>query len=372
MNILQGNALPSPDLVDGVNTTIWSIAREQVAIGHDVGVMIGEPFPAARVIADHYGLRLHVAKPTLRNYAEAFRRALTTKPDVVHLHSTFTPRLVIAAELARQAGVPVVTTPHGGLRPYMLGHGSGGQAAYARTIERRRFKQSAAITALLPAEMRDIRSFVPDFSGPLLQVPSPVEGIASPPTERHRGQGPVIFLGRLAMHGKGLDRFLEIARRMSSVPFEIYGEGPDRDELDRRRPPNVTIHPPVYGEHKAATLARAGLYLQVSRWEAFGISVGEAMLAGLPCAISDTIDLAPVFAEHDLGLLLPPDPAEAAEALAGVLADRERLSSWADAAGTYARRHFSNRAVASGYLQAYQLVTALAHENVGGAHGKRS
>lgn len=361
MRILHANALESPDLVDGVNAAIWTAAREQAAMGHDVGLVLGDPTREAWAFAERHGVQLHVMGPTLRRYAQDLRRALAQPPDVVHLHSTFAPRLAIATELAGRACVPIVATPHGGLRPHLRGDGSWRQGVYARLVERRRLRRAAVVTALLPAEAEDLHGFLLQYAGRIAMVHSPVDPPGGTLTTRDTplGTGPMVFLGRLDIHIKGIDHLLDIARRMPTTAFELYGEGPDRERLVRSHPPNVSILEPAFRADKAQVLARAGLYLQTSRFEAFGISVGEAMLAGLPCAISETMDLAPLFTEHHLGMVLPTDADEAADALTAALADRPQLRTWAETAAAYAEQHFTSEAVASGYVDAYRTAQHL-------------
>ena len=98
------------------------------------------------------------------------------------------------------------------------------------------------------------------------------------------------------------------------------------------------------------------MYIQTSRWEGFPISIAEAMYLGSPCAVSDTIDLAKLFADEDLGLVLPSNPKEAALSLSEVLAHPASLLRWSQRARSFAHRHFNPSAVASDYVDLYQEV----------------
>lgn len=115
------------------------------------------------------------------------------------------------------------------------------------------------------------------------------------------------------------------------------------------------MHEPVFGPAKQDVLAGACLYLQTSRWDALGISLCEAMLAGVPCAISATMDLAPAVTADDLGLVLPNEPGEAAAVIEAALADDDQLQARTVRAQRYAER-FRTPDVAASLLTVYDAV----------------
>lgn len=357
MRILHSSALSSPHQIDGVNAVVWGIAVEQAKAGHDVAVVLGAPTKDARELADRYRLTLAEFPPHLRRFPTRLRQVLATwQPQVVHLHSVFTPRLAIAAGLLRRAHIPYVATPHGGLAQRVLARNHQRKLLYAALVERRRLAGAAALTAVVDAEVDDIRSFVPRYRGPIEVIGNPVSPRPAADVSSPAVDGPVVFLGRLAIEVKGLDRLLAIARRLPEVDFRIYGDGPDRDVLAREAPQNVSICDPVFGAAKAAALVEARLYLQPSRWDALPMSVVEAMMAGVPCGLSEDLHLASVLRAQDLGLILPSDSDEAASLLRSALIDTEQLAAWGAAGRRYAEAHFSAPRVAAAYLELYQRV----------------
>lgn len=82
---------------------------------------------------------------------------------------------------------------------------------------------------------------------------------------------------------KGIDLFLAAARRMPDVEFQIVGVSPDfAAELRNEEtvPDNVTLSPPRPRRDLPGMYQDTAVYAQLSRVEAFGLVVGEAMLSG--------------------------------------------------------------------------------------------
>ena len=158
----------------------------------------------------------------------------------------------------------------------------------------------------------------------------------------HSG-GPVLTaVGRLT-HQKGFDLLIEafarIADRHPDWSLRIWGEGPDRGQLeaqvaaaglaDRIELPGVTAQPGEWIETSDA-------FVLSSRFEGWGLVLGEAMAAGLP-----SVSFACPFGPEDMitdgvdGLLARDgDVADLAACLSRIMGDadlRDRLSAAAKA-----------------------------------------
>jgi glycosyltransferase involved in cell wall biosynthesis len=362
MRILHSSALASPYWIEGVNAVLWSIAAQQARAGHEVAVVVGSPTDDARAFAHDHGLTLTEVPPGLRAFRTSLRQALRSwRPEVAHLHSVFTPRLAIAAGLLHRARIPYVATPHGGLAPRVLARNRVKKRLYSTVVERRRLGNAAALTAVVDAEVAEIRAFVPRFRGPIEVIGNPVA--VRPPGDTRSPDGPVVFLGRLVTEVKGLDRLLDVARRLPAVQFRIYGDGPDRAELARQLPTNVSLLEPVFGADKDAVLDTAGLYVQPSRWDALPMSLIEAMAAGVPCAVSSDLHLASAFRAEGLGLVLPSDLDEAAGLLGKALGDEAQLARWSTSGRAYAEARFGAPRIGTAYLGLYERVIGDAEAN---------
>ena len=365
MRIWHVGSAASPQRVCGVNNTVWLLASEQALLGHQVCLIGGDgEDSAARSVAERTGLQFRVVPAKRWNYdVGALERLLATEPpDIVHMHSVFIPRQVaLARELVRR-NIPYAIAPHGGLSPYVLQRGWLKKWIYIVLAERSRFLAAAAIVALTPGESREIERFIPSYPGIIRQIFNPMSAAALD-NQQWRGyqQNPpkVVFLGRFAVFHKGLDLLVEVARCLNSVEFHLYGTEDFRtrswfNRLRKSLPQNVWFHKPVFGADKTQILTNATLYIQFSRWEGFPLSVAEALYLGLPCAISDCLNIAEIFRQTDLGLVLPHQPKAAANVLATLLNQPEQLRIWSAKGRAFARTAFSPKTIAAAYLKLYE------------------
>jgi glycosyltransferase involved in cell wall biosynthesis len=78
----------------------------------------------------------------------------------------------------------------------------------------------------------------------------------------------------------------------------------------------------------AAWLRRADVFVHPARWEGFGLSVLEAMLAGVPVVASNVSSLPELVADGETGFLVrPDDPSSLALGVARALEDAGRLGA---------------------------------------------
>ncbi len=362
MRIWHSRAFWSPNKVDGVNSLIYSVAREQVELGHDVFLVIdNSPDEAAQRFARETGVRfLQLPGGWLSQISKLSKALREGPPDIVHMHSVFIPHQAIFCRMLRSRSIPFVITPSGGLSPYILARSRWKKVPYCRFIERPRFHKAAGISVVTSRETDEVLSFVPGFERPIRCIPNAVE---LGPSEGYDWCPPtlpkVTYLGRFDIVHKGLDLLLELARRSPHIEFHLYGPDDQASrnvsgELAKSSSSNVSFHSPVYGAEKAKVLANSTLYIQMSRWEAFGISIAEAMYLGLPCAVASSAHISSLLDEHGLGLVLPPDLAAATEALHNAISDLAQLEMWSSKAKQFAHSNFHPRAVALGFVEFYQ------------------
>jgi glycosyltransferase involved in cell wall biosynthesis len=136
---------------------------------------------------------------------------------------------------------------------------------------------------------------------------------------------------------KGHRAFVEAARELPDVEFVLAG-GWEGDAIERLRalaPENVTFTGYLSDEDLDAEFRRAGVYVQASWHEGFGLAVAEAMLAACVPVVTDAGALPEVVGET--GVTIP--AVDAGDIAAGV---REAIALWPER-GRAARRRVLER-----------------------------
>jgi glycosyltransferase involved in cell wall biosynthesis len=370
MQIWHVGASSSLQTVDGCNNTIWSLAKEQAALGHDVTLLLDDlPGPTAQAIADTPRLKLlHLPSQGWRYDSAALLKLLQLQPpEIVHFHSIFIPKQASLAKQLQQFGIPYVITPHARVLSRWFGRSCIKKYFYNWLIEKARFRGAAAITAATLREEAEIQEFIPGYQGKIYSLLNPVDTstLSRASWEGNTQAMQLVYLGRFDVLVKGLDRLIEMARLLPQAEIHLYGtEDPKTkswlDRLKKDLPANVYFHAPVFGAEKIQVLKKATFYIQMSRQEMFGMSIAEAMCVGTPCAIAETLNIAELFQRHDLGLVLPASLEQSAIVLSNALQSEARLQEWSQRAKRFAQTHFEASAIAANCLQLYKQV--LHHE----------
>ncbi len=333
-----------------------------------------EPLAAAPEGTEYDGVRVRyfpLAWP--RRYwrasglAAAIERALPSA-DLVHVHGLWNMTGSAAVARARSAGRPYVVSPRGMLQPAaMRRHRVLKTAAYWAS-ERAHLSGAAFLHATSHLEQQQIakygRSVVTIANGvaPVAVSADVLEGVR----ERSRidaGDEVVLCLGRLHPI-KRLDLLaaaFDIVHR-ARPRARLVIAGPDEDGYRARVEPLFT---PVAAatrwlgavdrETVAALFAASRTLVQCSDSESFGMSVAEALAAGLPVVVTNETPW-PQVAALELGYSVAQEPAAIARRI------RESLARPADGCAmgargrAWARETFGWDAIGRSMRDAYQGV----------------
>jgi phosphatidylinositol alpha-mannosyltransferase len=316
------------DRPGGVQVHVRQLARSLEDRGHDVLVLApasaatSAPPPVrlvGRTVAVPYGGTVAPICFSRRSFRRVRRLIEVFEPDVVHVHEPLTPSTSMLAIFAATA--PVVATFHAFAERSRLMEL---MAPVLRTVHRR----VAAPVAVSRAAARFLARAVP---GDAEVVPNGLD------VERFSHPGPPpegLPTGRLVLWVHRLDpqkgfptalrAFARLAAELDDVQLVVVGDGRDRDAVGllsdrvRRR---VVMLGAVPNDDLPGFLAAADVFVAPAvGQESFGISLVEAMAAGLPVVASDIPGYDEVVDHEVDGLLVPPrDPNALAAALRRVL-----------------------------------------------------
>ena len=233
---------------------------------------------------------------------QVMRRAIrASRPDVVLAFMVETNVLTILATLGLRVPVVVEEHIHSSWPPLPR------QWRLLRLVT---YPMASSVVALTPSALatlglaRGRRGRV--IPNPVMPAPTGSADPADPPV--------IVAMGRLVPQ-KGfdmlLDAFVKVAGRHDRWNLEIWGEGPDREALERRRDAlglagRVTF--PGRTQAPYDVLRRGSFFVMSSRREGFPTVLGEAMACGVP-AVSFDCPSGPreLIRDGVDGLLIPPN-----------------------------------------------------------------
>lgn len=278
--------------------------------------------------------------------------------QLFHCHGVFSPIHNLVARL----GKPYAAIPHGGWNTNVFeGRNRLAKKVWVAMSEKRFWSNAQFVCATSPGE----KTTLEELPG-VVRVELAPNGVEIPPPESLSPcKGDWVYIGRLAIDYKGMDRMIRayaICRSKGVNPPKLILGGPDFQggkailekmisELGLEK--HVEFVGPVNGPaEKAALLRRASLFLHTSRSEAFPLAILEAMAHGVPVLVTPGTNFADMVNQNGLGYGTGDSDEEIAAAMASVKIED------APAMGLRARRLVENEytwdRTARRLLQAYK------------------
>jgi glycosyltransferase involved in cell wall biosynthesis len=255
-------------------------------------------------------------------------RARLEGSDLLVVHAGLRPHTAFAAREALRVGIPYIVSAHGIYLEGAVARNLVAKRLAMVAFERAYLQRAAAIHVYFEEEARDLRAI--GIDRPLI-IRAP--GVSVPAGFRWDGgtSGRLLWLGRFDRYQKGLDLLLEAVALMSTSERPLlHLVGPDwrgnkSTVLGHCRELGlgdwVTVGGPLYGEAKWALLASALGFVYPSRFEAFGMSVAEAVSLGIP-TLATPFALSRFLAKDDAIVLAEPTPPGLADGMRQLTTDR--------------------------------------------------
>jgi glycosyltransferase involved in cell wall biosynthesis len=284
--------------VGGLETHVGRLAAELVRRGHAVEVFTQRTDEVSPAQESMNGVRVRRCDGLFGRVTYSLplglRRALAgdgRSLDVLHAHG-YHSVAALSAVGSGHRGMPLIFTPH----YHGTGHTAPARAAHVvyRPFGRQLFCQATRIICVSASEAELVfRDFGAQAAARTVVIPNGVDDAAlleaTPYDVRH---DIVLSVGRLVEY-KNLEVLVSAARTLpATARVVIVGDGPDRGRLeDRAARSGVADRVTFLGHVSDAELARwyrtATVAVEISRHEAFGIVLLEALVAGARVLASD-------------------------------------------------------------------------------------
>ncbi|MEL6383929.1 MAG: hormogonium polysaccharide biosynthesis glycosyltransferase HpsP [Cyanobacteria bacterium J06626_18] len=297
-----------------------------------------------------------------------------TDYDIAHIHALFSPVSSLAAAVLRQRGVPYLLRPLGTLDPADLQKKKQLKQLYAAVLERPNIVGAAAIHFTSAQEASVSERFSTQTPGIVLPLgvtplPEPDATIAV----RDRFQIPcdrpiLLFMSRLDPK-KGLDLLIPALETLQQEGLDFHlmlcGANPQDRQYEQAihtqiqnspLQPHTTLTGFVSGDLKTALLNTADLFVLPSYYENFGISVAEAMLAGLPVVISNQVHIWQDIQQSQSGWICSCSQVSLTDQLRDALKSPEERRQRGHNAAQAAQKRYSWSAIAEGAIATYQSI----------------
>jgi glycosyltransferase involved in cell wall biosynthesis len=285
--------------------------------------------------------------------------------SIVILNGIFHASIYAMSRLCRQWQVPYIIAPHDVYSPPMFARNPHLKWTYWWLLEKQMLQQAAAVQVLETRQADWLNRL--GISTPIVIVSNGTIDSESIAQRQENLVPKLFFFGRMDRYHKGLDLLLEalqIVSSKTSVELTIQGadEG-DRSVLERqaqRLQLKVTFLDPDYHQSPIAIISQYDIFCLPSRFEGFGLSALEAMVAGRVLLVSDVAGIAPYVEASGCGVAVEPTVEAIAQGLLTLLQRRDEWQTMGRQGRKYALEKLDWHCIAAIAFAQYAAIVASA------------
>lgn len=335
----------------GISVEIWTFSRD---VKKPTKKIVDTPFPVwlLPLLKGHIISAIRLSKIT-----SDWIRLRLPGVDCFHLHSVFTPTNNLIADF----GKPYIITPNGGWDKEVLqGRNWLIKWFWIHIKERRLWNRATIVQAVSNAELNHLKS---NLNVPRVEyIPNGAEiPIHIAPMD---GRKIMLYMGRYAIHQKGLDRMmnaiLHLRNSHKQIPQLVLAGADFRDGRqyvsefvsDHRLENEIQINGPLHGQKKEELFNRARIFIHTSRWEGLPLVLLEAIAHGIPCLLTKGTNVAEEWQARGCALMVEDSPECIAQGILDIL--KKDPQNMSDKARNLAKNQYSWESIGVKLIGLYQ------------------
>lgn len=272
------------------------------------------------------------------------------EPVICVLNGIFHPSLHLVSRALRRRGIPYVVAPHDPYHPEIFRRRKFVKWLYWYLYEGRMLQRADRIQVLDLRHAQWLQRL--GVHTPVIEVQNGFaeEDVAAYPQPTWEASGPpkLLFLGRLDTHNKGLDVLIDAFAALSrGTDAQLTIQGPDWGDKSalaakiKRAELQESVHllDPDYDVRPPVIIGHHDIFCLPSRFEGFGLSALEAMLAGRVLLVSEVAGIAPHVRQSGCGVVVTPEPRSILNGIVQLLEKRQNWREMGLAGREYAIQH---------------------------------
>lgn len=292
--------------------------------------------------------------------------------DGAVLHGTFSPQVYSLARVFVKRGIPYIFMPHDPYVKALVQHRAVRKFAYWHLFEKWVIRHSSAVQLLSSSHEEPLRRRGCQTSVYVLGNgcdPRDLGKVADDARVPGReGDFVIQYLGRMDRNHKGLDllirgfsEFLKKIPAESAVRLVLSGnDWVDRPFLEALSRELHLGHKVVFTgrlpEHAVAIHSRADLSVLCSRFDGYGLTILEAMVAGRPVLVSKAAGVSTEVEKAGAGFVVDPQVEEIAKGLWAAWNARGQLEAMGRSGRSHVVEHLAWRRIAERSAKIYAEV----------------